>query len=244
MKTSIILPIPPKATATVALGDLVTPHDTVWSFSSTSEDRTIHLARILKVSPDKIEKYLKVVPGDKLKEGEVIAVKKSLLHKIMVKSPQDAVLKNVDIERGTVTLEVSQDGSKLSVSSPGGVSGKVIRISPEEIEIETEGHVYTGKKGSGGEIQGILHVVALDRVTLFNLEGDLENAILLVSNLDEEVLTKLDVMGVVGLIMLENELSDTSFPWLSVGKETHEKLKKHDGKKVIIRPMQKIAVIM
>src|SRR3989338_9377751 len=192
MKTSILLPIPPGAASQVALGDLVTPQETLWSFSTTSQNRTIHLARILKVDPQNIGKYLKVSIGDCVKEGEIIALKKNWLHKITVKSPQSAVLKEMDVNKGTITLEVA--GSTSKTASPSGISGKVIRVSPEEIEIETEGHMYTGKKGEGGEVQGILHVVATPHITMFNLDDDFENAILLVNDLDLDVLTKLEVI--------------------------------------------------
>lgn len=242
MKTSIILPLPTGATSTVALGDLVTSRDVLWSFSASGEDRTIHLARILKVNPESIGKYLKVKIGEELSEGQVIALKKNLLHKVAVKSPQNAIFREMDETKGTITLEVAASTPKIV--QPAGISGKVIRVSPEEIEIETEGHIYTGKKGEGGEVQGILHVVEVPRVTLFNLDDDFENAILLVTDIDLDVLTKLEVMGAVGLVVLKNDLATASFPWLSVEKEVHEKLKKYHGKKVIIRPMQKMIVIV
>lgn len=242
MKTSIILPLPPGAIVTAKLGDFVTPQDVLWSFSTSKEDRTIHLARILKVTPEKISKFIKVKVGDELTEGQVIALKKNMLHKVAVKSPQSATLKEIDEIKGTVTLEVRGSAPKITQSS--GISGKVIRISGEEIEIETEGHMYAGKKGEGGEVQGILHVVEVERITMFNLDDDFENAILLVNDLDVDVLTKLEVIGVMGLIILKKELTAASFPWLSVEKEVHEKLKKYHGKKVIIRPMQKMVVII
>jgi hypothetical protein len=132
----------------VRSGDRVEAMQMVARVDVPGDFRIVSIARVLDVPVANAKRYFRVMPGDEVERGQVIARKGRLFGRT-VKSPID----------GEVT---ASGGGRLLIEAPATqfellayISGKVTNVlDPHGLVIETIGAVIQGVWGGGGEPSG------------------------------------------------------------------------------------------
>lgn len=239
MKTTIRLSLK-DSIPQVKIGDKI-DEKTAISQSSYMSDTIIHLTKLLKVKEDAVLKYLKLSIGQAIHEGDILAEKKSLFSTLTVKSPHDGVLKEVNLKKGT--LIISQKETKLKEKQTIPVKGIVKDISREYLEIEIEGIKIKGKKGAGLDQIGELFFITGDSPSFLDIDSEVEERIVLVKQLTDNTMVKIDALGALACIA-EKVLEQMTLPYLVVEADSFSALKKHDGKRAWLQPENSEVIIL
>lgn len=237
MSKKIKLPISSSVKLLVDEGDEVTSGKILWTEEKSSAKKIIHLAHLIDVQPKDILKYLKKKIGEKVFSGELIAEKKSFFSTLSVRSPIAGVIQDIDLKKGTLTLASEEKSFARKISLP--ISGRILSIGKDYLEIEVENEVLLGEKGGGNDVEGELFYFNLDRVDLFDIKDEVEKCIIFVKKISKHALIKLEVLGGTGLIIQNfDELVEEDIPisWIKVGDLLAKKLSSFDKKRVWLRP--------
>ncbi len=240
MSNTFNLPIQATSKILVEVGDSITTK-TLLAKSSPSPHETIHLAKLLGISNNKIARNLQKQIGEKVHAGDIIASKKGLFSSSIVRSPIDGKLAELDLARGLLSISIKEDDDNETLYSP--VPGKVISISKSFIEIETDSLILKSEKAQGTEVKGNLLFIQKENVGILQNYGDIENSIVLCRDATEAILVKFSVIGVLGIIMVSTP-KITDLTWMQISEGTFEKLMKFNGQKIWLRPNEKQIVII
>jgi hypothetical protein len=148
------------------------------------------------------------------------------------------------LKKGTLTIaakSVSDLAGKERIEVP--VDGKVVKATEKSIELEIEGHIYRGEKGAGEESIGKLHFLSKEKVGFFDIDADVEECIVMTYAISEDVIVKLDVLGVRGLI-IQKDGKNFAMPWIQIDDGIFQKLSRHHGKKIWLRPEEREVIII
>lgn len=242
MKISYKLPIPQDFELLVKINDKVSQNQVVAESTHQQDEKTIHLAKILRIPSDKIAKFLKKPIGEKIKISDLIAEKKSFFSYLSVRSPIDGVISELDLKKGTITL-ISQDPVKLTkIFSP--VSGKIVEANQENLIIEVEGQEFRGESGFGSDSTGVLTYISGENIGTLELDKDVEDTIVICHSFGEDVLVKLNVLGASGVISQKTIVDNLGMSWVKVDNKIFDKIKSHAGKRIIIHPDEKQIIIL
>ncbi len=237
----INLPIPATSKILVEVGDNITNKTLLWKFPPGSHIETIHLAKLLGVSNNKISKYLQIQVGENIESGDIIAQKKGILSSSIVRSPLKGKLVELDLTGGIVSLSKFPDVEKEAFLSP--VEGKVTSISKSFIEIEINNSIFKSEKSQGKEVMGKLQYIREEKLSILQSYNDIENSIVLCLAASEAILAKFSVIGVAGVIMVSYP-KEKDLTWMQVNEGTFEKLIKFSDKKIWLRPDEKQIIII
>lgn len=241
MKTIVTLPVPHGAAILVAQGDDVVPQTIIAKSQHAQNAQSIPLAELLKVSPAKVAKFLKKRIDEQVGAGDVLAYKRSFFSSSIVRSPASGTIQEINLIQGTVTIGGEPvSGATVEILSP--VSGTVHNITKTHVDIEVHGTGYPTKKGAGLDVWGVLSYIEQERVDIFAIKSDVENAIVLGKTISDDAVMKLEVLGAVGLIMVKGD-PDTVVSWTLVDDEVFSHLAKSHGKRVLLRPKEKQIVV-
>lgn len=240
MKTTIRLPVSPDHTFLVRAGERVENHAILAKSQDRQEEKIIPLSDILHISPKHIMRTLKKHIGTEVQTGDILAEKKNLFSALVVKSPCRAKLKEIDLTRGTLTLSPLQGGGEeKELIAP--FAGKVLHITDTYIELETDGQLFKLQKGAGEAVMGELFCFSHDPVEMFDIHPDVFDKIVFVLNLTSDVLVKLDVLGIKGILFQKKFEGDIEgkTSWGQIEKEVYSHIQKQDGKTVWLQPEEK-----
>ena len=95
----------------------------------------IPLAEILGFKPEKIFIVLKKVVGDKVKKGDLLAEHQAMFATKQYLSSVNGIIKEIDHNLGTVTLELDSDNAKLTMCF---FSGQVETVAEDYIEVKVK----------------------------------------------------------------------------------------------------------
>lgn len=205
--------------------------------SKPHNDIIINLAEVLKVHPSKIHKYFKKGPTETIDAGEILAVKKSFISTLSVRSPIKGEIKEVDLKKGTILISgISNENPQNNISTP--VNGVIKKIGKDFIEIEINGHKIKGKEGVGKDRIGAIYHIKGGENSFFHFDSEVENKIVLIADLHQEETAKLDTLGAAGVICKRNS-SSGDLSLLIVNEETFTDLLKRAGSEVWLRPEDK-----
>lgn len=227
----------------VAAGDKISPKIPIAVKQKEFEDKDIHIARLLHINPSNLPKYLKKKIGEEIKSGDVIAEKKGFFSSSRVKSPIEGHIKEIDLKKGTLTIAQkagSDIAGKERIEVP--VHGRVVKATEKSIELEIEGHIYKGEKGAGEESVGKLYFFSKEKIGFFDIDADVEECIIMTYAIPEDIIVKLDVLGVRGLIIQKDE-KNFSMPWIQIDDDVFHKISRHHGKKIWLRPVAREIII-
>lgn len=203
--------------------------------ASNSNVQEYDLAGILGVKPRRLAKLLLKKPGDKVKKGETIAVRKGLKSRLFVSPSEGEIVSLAD--DGTLKI--------ASTSTPPPPRGKKARPSASDLPVT---------QGYGGQSGGTL-VFFEEEVTVFDLQEDLqEKVIAFPGKLSQGLWYKSLSLGVKGvicseapdeglkagvtkqLLWLDGEAGEEEVPLLIIeaGDDQWDLLKKQRGKPVKI----------
>lgn len=235
MKITISVHIPEKAAILVKEGDLVDTETPLAELAKTSDTLQIELSKILNISPKKITKYIKKNIGDNLIEGEIIAEKKSFLSSVVVRSPHPGKVEGFDLSVGTVTYRVESQEKRNIYPA---MKGKIKTVSGNVIEIECIAKSYDTLGGSGSKVSGTLRYIKGESVGVLEVLGEMEKSIILIHEVTDAGIAKMDALGALGLICSKTNSLD-GFPTVCVDKHIFHKMVEEEGKEVIIDPSSK-----
>ncbi|MFO7638805.1 MAG: hypothetical protein R6X14_05850 [bacterium] len=121
--------------------------------------QTVNVGGLLGVPPEDLPQLMLKKPGDEVAKDEVIARSKGLfgLFKSEVKSPVTGRVESVSSITGQIILREPP----LPVEVDAYVEGVVTDIIEREgVVVQTEASMVQGIFGVGGEVRGVIHVVA------------------------------------------------------------------------------------
>lgn len=151
------LPLP--GNVIVKVGDKVKASDVVARTELPGRVHLVNFANKLGVLPDEIDPTLVLQPGAALKEGALIAEKRSFfgLFRSFVTSPIDGTFESVSKITGQAVLREPP----TPVEVIAYIDGEVVEVHEGEgVDVETRAAIVQGIFGLGGEASAPLHVVA------------------------------------------------------------------------------------
>lgn len=241
MSKTITLSISSEAKILVSSGEKITSKTPLVKFSEKVDHQTIHLAKLLGVPASKIPKFLKKKIGESVSAGDVIAEKKGLFSSSVVRSPLSGKLGELDLAKGTINLVKYSEDQKDDLISP--VSGKIVSVAKSYLEIEVDNPIFKAIKGDGNDTVGKLKYVGGSDLGTLDVDGDVEDCIILCKSVKEETLVKLQVLGTRGGIFLKIK-DEGALPWILVEENTFKNLIDFDAKLVWLRPKEKQVIIL
>ncbi len=210
-----LLPFPGEVL--VEPGQRVEPMDVVGRAHIPSQIRILHVAQRLSVAEVALQEYLLKGPGERVEEGEVIAVAGRWPFRRLYRAPAEG--KIVNEAQGRLLLEVSPSTYELRAYLKGVVTQVV---SSRGLAIETSGAIMEGAWAMGGDAFGVLKMLGEapeGRLVPEAIDMGYHGAIVVVESwATKEGLGKAKEVGVRGVILgslpssLVGFVSTLSFP--------------------------------
>lgn len=223
-----------------------------------SNDLPLSLADALSVEPRQSHKYVKVRPGDSVKNGDVLAVKKSFFSEVKVISEVSGTILSFERDRGVLHIKPEGEGrgdKEEKLASP--IDGIVSVCNNGQIVIDTDKDVLLAEQGVGGKAEAGLFVVSLPpdaklESLVFALDTKCIGKIVLLETVEREALLKAIGMGAEGIItknISENDLEYLSrrnipTPVVSVSDEAWKKLVRWNGKQAYLDGVGKTILLL
>ncbi|MEW6050030.1 MAG: hypothetical protein AB1644_03070 [Candidatus Zixiibacteriota bacterium] len=163
VKKNRILPL--KGEVVVKTGDRVKPSDVVARTHLPGNVVPLNIANKLGIPPEDIGTVMMKKVGDGIKNGEVIAISKSLfgLFKNECQATIDGTIESISHVTGQVLLR----GEPTPVEVKAYISGEVLEVIPKEgVVVACVASFVQGIFGIGGETFGALQVVVPDPNTV------------------------------------------------------------------------------
>nr|MBN2277160.1 hypothetical protein [candidate division Zixibacteria bacterium] len=163
IKKNRILPL--KGEVVVKKGDKVSPDDIVARTDLPGPVEPINVANILGIPPEDIRDTMLKKQGDRVKEGEVIALSKSFfgLFKSECKAKISGTIESISQVTGQVLLR----GAPIPVTVRAYLTGEVIDVFEREgITVAAWGSFVQGIFGIGGETHGEIKMAVPDNITI------------------------------------------------------------------------------
>jgi hypothetical protein len=184
--------------------------------------------KISKLSPDLWKKINDEAKGRILNKGELIYSSGGLMP-VKIESPVEGLFIGID-EFGDLQIELEEE-EVIEITAP--VKSEVISIEEGKLILEFEAIEYKGVGLVQGKTWGESDFKLRSRL----LEIDYQNQgeVILTENIDQVMLSKAEVMGVVAMITNKEEIDleklKTNLPILSMEKNDWEEILKMDNQK-------------
>jgi hypothetical protein len=209
------------------------------------------------MNPKAVGKYVRVQPGDSVKVGDVIAVKKTFVREVKVLSEIEGTVMGYERDSGELLIRplgMNMSDKGENVVSP--IDGIVSVCNNDQIVIQTDKDVIVGERGVGGRAESELVEITSnersDTALLFSLSVNDIGKVILVQRIDRDTLLKAIGMGVEGIISAEVVDSDMGYllqrnistPVLLVSQDSWKKVARWVGKKIYIDGMGKTVLLL
>lgn len=231
----VILPLPSQARILVDKGEMVAPGKIL---AETEEKfAELSLPKLLKTSPIKIKEFLLVSPGAKIKEGQILASRKTLLGKTEIKSPVNGVATEI-LPEGVLKIKVAD---KEEVKSP--IKGKIKESTETSLTLEFEATVLTTETGQGPQNWGHIEIIEKKEINLADLPKEASGKIFILPEAAPTgFIHKAEALGAVGVVAGKTEegFKTVDLALLVAGKEglipreIWVTLKKQQGRSALI----------
>ncbi|UCD62618.1 MAG: hypothetical protein JSW34_07555 [Candidatus Zixiibacteriota bacterium] len=147
--------LPLKGEVIVKVGDRVNPDDVVARTHLPGNVVPLNVANKLGIPPEDMSEVMLKKEGDPIKEGETIALKKSIIK--WFSSPCQATIDGTLESISSVTGQVLQRGHPIPVEVKAYLRGEVTEVVPEEgVVVQCMAAFVQGIFGIGGETSGTL----------------------------------------------------------------------------------------
>ncbi|MBD3286478.1 hypothetical protein GF359_07945, partial [candidate division WOR-3 bacterium] len=155
---------------------------------------TVNIAKQLDVKPNRIGPYMKVKEGDFVDKDRLIAQRMESGAPHLVKTPTTGTVKEIDTEKGFVTVQYDINPIPLKAF----VGGEVVEVKPNHgVRIKGNGTTLYGIIGFGGEDWGRIAVLTDVR----DMDSAMSGKIAVIDKaIDEEFLRKATEVKVRGII--------------------------------------------
>ena len=197
---------------------LITQNDSVKIGQKIAENRApqeeiINIAQELGISLRKARKLVQKNPGDPVRQGEIIALKKSLfgVKKEAIVSKIDGIV--VKYERDTGNLYVRTSYNNLTEEFISPVDGVVSLCDNEKIVISVEKNVVLGTSATEAQTEGEVFTFedAPAANQFFLLDSKVIGKVVVAESLTRENVTKGIAVGAVGFVGAQIEPSDIEY---------------------------------
>lgn len=211
--TSLPIVLSSGVVPTVKIGDGVKVRQVIARKASHAE-YIINLKDKLAVPIEKVRKYLRKNPGDQIKTGDVLAVRKSRFgfREEKLISNVTGLIARYERDTGNLVVVVEGDGNTTDIVSP--VDGIVTMCDNEKIVLGTERNVYIGRKATGGSVIGEAFIIedAFREISLYYaLDNRAVGKIILGRDFTRDILIKSAGMGVIGIVGTEIRNEDIEY---------------------------------
>ncbi|MFP4458438.1 MAG: glutamate mutase L [Candidatus Zixiibacteriota bacterium] len=168
----------------------------------------VDIAGWCDVKPKYIKNFLRFDEGDFITKGQILVKKQA--QKLPLTAPSTGILKEIDNEKGTITIQYDVEPIAVDAFVRGEISRVITGYSAI---IEGIGQIIYGLIGFGGENYGKLKIVG----KVDSIDESFEDKIAVVEeSIDEKFLKKAEKFGLKGIIAPSIENSE----WISYfGKE-------------------------
>jgi hypothetical protein len=197
--------LPIKGHVPVKVGDVVGPNDVVARAMLPGPQQAIKLAEELGVEANEVKTFLKVVIGDTIERGQLIAETKGIFggrFKKTVESKYSGTIESVSEVTGHVLVREAS----VPVEILSYIRGTVVEVMPEDgAVIEARGAMVQGIFGVGGERNGEVRcaVASPEEVLEAQHVQDSDKGKILVggSGVTIEAIQRASQVGAVGLVV-------------------------------------------
>lgn len=158
----------------------------------------IPVSASLRCRADEMIPYLRVAPGDRVQQGQMLAVREDVPATLVARSPHDGVVDTIDSSEGTVVLRRHRGRQVVRAFIPGHVQ----RVIPGRgAVISSQGSVIRGVFGAGGERVGVMAVKDTHALRAVDIEQGHRNSVLAVrGHLSLDALLKAHEAGVQAVV--------------------------------------------
>lgn len=255
--------LPLKGKVLVKKGDIVKADDIVATTSLPGDVERLNLAGKLGVPAKEAVGFLKVKIGDSITKESILAESKGFfgLFKSSIESPIEGSVESYSEITGMLTLR--KPPKKVEIDAY--VNGKIIDVIENEgVVVETPATFIQGIFGIGGEVKGVLRLVAKSPDYVLkpaDITDDMKGQILIGGSLvTNEFLEAAVLKGVIGVVVggiNDKELKEflgeeigvaitgqeekgitvvvtEGFGQMNMAQKTYDILKRNDGKKASI----------
>jgi hypothetical protein len=237
----------------VKQGDKVVSGQVIAVKTSIGEDHEIHVAKILGVPASSSAKYLLKNLGDRVGEGEIIALKKGALGigKKKVISPVSGTVFKIDELQGSVIIKSSGESQTADLFCP--VDGEVELCDNEKIVIRVpKGGIIAKSVLGRGEIEAVLFAIEDDEVNPAVIKSDIRGKVVAGKNLDREAIAKslgLGAAAIMGSNIREEDIENLKekridTPVFILGEEDIEKVIKENWSKIHLDTEKKAIIFL
>ncbi|MCK4631615.1 MAG: hypothetical protein KAT79_00020 [candidate division Zixibacteria bacterium] len=202
VKKRRILPL--KGEVIVKVGDKVNPEDVVARTHLPGNVVPINVANKLGIPPEDMAEIMVKKVGDPIKEGEMIALKKSFIK--FFNTPCEATVDGTMESVSSVTGQVLQRGHPIPVEVKAYVQGEITEVFENEgVEVSCYASFLQGIFGIGGETNGVIKVVTPDNKAILDdslITDDLSGKIIIGGSLvTADAFNKAIKVGVKGVVV-------------------------------------------
>ncbi len=159
--------LPLKGDVVVKVGDKVEPDDVVARTELPGTVEPLNVANKLGVPPEDLDMVMLKKEGDRIKEGEPIALKKSFIKWFSSSCPAtiDGTIESIS----SITGQVLQRGRPIPVEVTAYVRGEVTEVIPSEgVVVSCHAGFVQAIFGIGGETYGEIKVVVTENSTVLD----------------------------------------------------------------------------
>jgi hypothetical protein len=226
------------------------------------KEEIINIPQRFSIPLNKVHKVLKKKPGNSVKLGDVIAIKKRLFgfNKQSLISNITGTVIRYERDTGNLIIQTRIATIKENIISP--VDGVVSLCDNEKIVVNTEENIFTAKKGIGKSSEGELFILEASfpqhpnesekANVLYFLDGRATGRIVLGGNITKDILIKgagLEAVGFIGTNISEDDLSymlekHVHIPILELEGAIIQKLAAWQGKRVYIEGDSKTVILL
>ncbi|HVP06773.1 MAG TPA: hypothetical protein VMS71_02945 [Candidatus Acidoferrum sp.] len=196
--------LPLKGEVIVTVGDRVKPSDVVARTHLPGNVVPLNVANKLAIAPEDIEMVMLKKVGDPIRNGEKIAIAKSLFG--LLKNECQATIDGTIESISHITGQVLQRGEPTPVEVTAYLDGQITEVIPREgVVVACMASFVQGIFGIGGEASGFLKIVTPDNITILSddlIDSSLSGRIIVGGSLvTAAALKKAISVGIKGIVV-------------------------------------------
>jgi len=172
--------------------DLATP----FIENEVSCEVKIPIAKKLEIDHDKIFRYLKKLVGEKIKKGDIIAIKKGFFGTTKVVSEYNGLIKEINHHSGELIVNTTNNDKKTIYCY---FKGKIKNISENKIQLEVEKAEDFLLKTTTGNFGGAAYYYQ-EKTDLKS--EDINSKIVIFESISSFYQTKIEALGNIGFVSL------------------------------------------
>lgn len=220
-------------------------------------DEVVNVMEAFNISRPQAQKAVKRIPGERIKPGDILAVKKNFFGQVKgtIISEISGIILRYERDTGNLVVRTDIDPGSLEIISP--VAGIVSLCNNKEIVIETKNALVTQGVALGTKGEGSLFVLQESfgengsANALFYLDDRAAGNIVLVHTITRELLIKGDSIGAAGFLAVVISNEDITYvqekgialPVLEVAEELVEKLHPWQNKRILVDSKNKSIIL-